>query len=335
MGWADLLTDGFAANLDLIADVSAVRTDEGERIICVRLAGGLTFDVLIDHGLDIGPVWCAGIPVAWRSALPGDPGPGADWEARFRGGLLATCGPDNIGEPRAGSGQHGTHHHTPATEVSIHRDVHDGEASVRICGTIAHVTLGGRRIVIEREITARTGSCAVRLRDTVRNIGTEPIGVPLLYHVNLGAPLLVPGSTVVSGATHTTTREPLPSGRDATSVPGIASDHVPVVAEHRSAAWDDAESGWAEARVEDHGQIRAVVRWTAASLPRLNTWIFPASGTWVLGVEPSSAPLFGSERDTSTAGAPVLSAGASWECGVEISFPGISASTDLEPSSRR
>lgn len=324
-GWARLLTDGLAANLDLIADVASVRTDEGERVIRVRLAGGLSFDVLVDHGLDIGPAWLGGIPVAWRSALPSDPGPGADWESRFRGGLLATCGPDNIGEPHAGAGQHGTHHHTPATGVAVHREVHDGEARVRVSGTIAHVRLGGRRIVIDREISAATGSSAVLIRDVVRNIGTSAVGVPLLYHVNLGAPVVRPGARVLSNADAVRTREPLPAGRDATTVPEVAPDHVPVVAEHRSAAWDTGEPEWAGAHLESGGEIRAALRWSVRTLPRLNTWVFPAQGTWVVGIEPSNAPLFGPERDEPEAGAPRLEPGDSWTCAVEIAFPGVPA----------
>lgn len=324
-GWQDLLRDGRAAHRDLVAEATLLRGEDDERVIRVRLAGGVSFDALVDHGLDIGPAWYGGIPVAWRSALPVDPGAGADWESRFRGGLLVTCGPDNIGEPRAGAGQHGTHHHTPASDVRIERQKNDGEISVRLTGSIAHLTLGGPRIIIEREITASTGGDCVAVRDTVRNVGTMPVSVPLLYHANFGAPLVVPGAVVVSGATSTVTREPLPPGREASVIPDVAPHHVPVVAEHRSSDWDRADQAWAEATLQRGDKPRVRVRWMLATLPRLNTWVFPATGTWVLGIEPSNAPLFGPERESDNAGAPTLAPGASWECGVEISFPGVPA----------
>ena len=60
------------------------------------------------------------------------------------------------------------------------------------------------------------------------------------------------------------------------------------------------------------------VSWTADTLPRLNTWTWPAHGAWVLGVEPSNAPLFGAERELEFAGAPVLAPGAQWRTGIRV-----------------
>ncbi|WP_328698673.1 hypothetical protein [Cellulomonas citrea] len=53
-------------------------------------------------------------------------------------------------------------------------------------------------------------------------------------------------------------------------------------------------------------------------MPRLCTWSWPAAGAWVLGVEPTNAPLFGAERDEPWAGAPVLAPGEQWSTGVRI-----------------
>jgi len=311
--WTDLTDDGRVSQPSALADV----VHAGDRI-AVRLAGGLAFDVLPERGLDIGATWWGSIPIAWRSPNPADPGPGRGWEERFLGGLLATCGPDNIGEPRGSSGQHGTHHLTPAADVRWSRE-RDGAAwRVRVTGTVAHTSLGGPRILVERTIVASTGAAAVEVLDVVRNVGDEPVGVPLLYHVNLGAPLLRPGARLEVDADEVVVRDPLPAGRDPLVTPAAGPGLAPVVAEYLGVR------GARATLLGDDDHPAVVVTWTGASLPRLCTWSWPARGAYVLGVEPTNAPLFGPERDLPHAGAPVLGPGASWQTGVRIGVEGAS-----------
>lgn len=310
--WADLLSDGRVALAEALAGVDDLTRADGRRTIAVRLAGGLAFDVLPERGLDIGAAWWGSTPLAWRSMHPVDPGPGRDWESRFLGGLLATCGPDNIGPPRGSSGQHGTHHLTPATEVRWERRLTDVGIEVSVRGVVAHTTFDARRVLVEREIVASTGVPAVQVRDVVRNVGDRPVGVPLLYHVNLGAPILRPGARLEVHADGVVVREPMPAGRDPLTTPAPAPGLAPVVAEH---------TGVREARATllgDADRPDLIVTWTLATLPRLCTWSWPAAGAYVLGVEPTNAPLFGPERDLPHAGAPVLEPGATWRTEVGI-----------------
>jgi len=310
--WAQLADDGRVALPEALASVEELRRADGSRVVAVRLAGGFGFDVLPDRGLDVGACWWGSTPLAWRSMHPVDPGPGRGWEDRFLGGLLATCGPDNIGAPREGSGQHGTHHLTPATDVGWVRERTEGGWRVVVRGTIAHTTFDGRRVVVEREVAGETGRAAVEVRDVVRNVGDRAVGVPLLYHVNLGAPVLRPGVRLAVDAGPAVTREPLPPGRDPVLTPAPAPGLAPVVAEHANLR--DARA----VLVGDDQHPDVVVTWTAATLPRLCTWSWPAAGAYVLGVEPTNAPLFGPERDLPHAGAPVLEPGGSWVTGVTV-----------------
>ena len=321
-GAAALLADGLVALHEAVAQVEEVtRTAGGERLLLVRLAGGLAFDVRPDRGLDLGPAWWGGVPVAWRSPHRADPGPGAGWEERFLGGLVVTCGPENIGPPTATAGQHGSHHLTPATEVRWWREVTPEGVEVHVRGIVGYSTLYGTRVVVEREIVAGTDRPRVEVRDVVRNDGDDPVGVPLLYHVNLGAPLLAPGARLRVDAGRTALRDPLPPGRDPLVLPPPAPGAEAVVAEHRDLAADG--EGRARAVLPGPGAA-VVVEWPAATLPRLCTWSWPARGAWVLGVEPTNAPLFGAERDGPHAGAPVLAPGASWRTGVAVEvLPGV------------
>lgn len=317
---ATLVDDGLVPLVDAVAEVHS-QTRDGARVISVRMAGGFTLDVLPDRGLDLGSAWWAGLPVAWRSPNLVDPGPGFGWEERFLGGLLATCGPDNIGAPRGSSGQHGTHHLSPAHDVSWWRGRRGGEVEVRVRGLIGHTSLAGPRIVVEREIVLTTGAPVVRVEDVVRNVGDTPAAVPLLYHVNLGAPLVAPGSRlVVDGVGTPVTREPLPPGREPGVLPEPAPGLAPVVAEHRVTPGPDGHgrASVVRATVPGEADVAIEVTWPLATLPRLSSWTWPARGAWVLGVEPSNAPLFGPERDAEHAGAPVLAPGAQLRTGVQV-----------------
>jgi len=317
VAWGELLDDGRVGAPEALASVDELRRPSGDRALAVRVAGGFDVDVLLDRGLDLGAAWWAGTPLAWRSPHPVDPGPGREWEDRFLGGLLATCGPDNIGAPRDGHGQHGTHHLTPAHDVRWWRE-RDGDAlEVHVRGAVAHTTLYGPRVVVEREIVVATGRPQVEVRDVVRNHGDTAVHVPLLYHVNLGSPVLVPGTRVRADADDPVPADPLPDGRDAVTFPAPAPGLAYVVAEHPDV--HGAGDGWARASVGPTGLGRdVVVEWRSDAMPRLFTWLWPAAGVWVLGVEPANAPLVGPERASAGAGAPVLGPGESWACGLRV-----------------
>jgi len=65
--WADLLDRGLVSLPEAVATVDDVTRAGGERVLALRLAGGLALDVLPDRGLDLGATWWAGVPVAWLS----------------------------------------------------------------------------------------------------------------------------------------------------------------------------------------------------------------------------------------------------------------------------
>lgn len=317
-GAAGLLARGLVALPETLAQVEEVTRTGGGRLLTIRLHGGLAIDVLPDRGLDLGAVWWRGVPLAWRSPHRADPGPGNGWEERFLGGLMVTCGPENIGPPTATAGQHGSHHLTPATEVRWWREVTAEGVEVHVRGVVGRSTLYGTRVVVEREIVARTDRARVEVRDLVRNDGDTPVGVPLLYHVNLGAPLLAPGGRLHLGPdVRTRLRDPLPPGRDPLTLPAPSPGAEAVVAEHQGLAV--SPDGLSRAVLEVPGwATRVRVEWPAATLPRLCTWAWPARGAWVLGVEPTNAPLFGSEREGPHTGAPLLAPGEEWRTGVTV-----------------
>lgn len=316
MSIADLIDDGLLSDAAAV-DVADVRDERGARRISVRIADGWSFDVLPERGLDIGAAWWRGSPVAWRSPIEVDPGPGRGWAERFGGGLVVTCGPDHIGVAPDGS-LHGSHSATPAHAVTWRRarvDEAPTAVAVEITGVIDDVRMFGRRVRVERTIIASTADPRLTVRDRVVNRGLESAPVALLYHVNLGAPAIVPGTRIDIDAEQTVARERTDSVPDAAVLPAPIGRTEETVVEHRGIR---AQQGRARAAVRTPTGRRTEISWSAQALPRCYQWVLPTRGGWALGIEPANAPLFGPERDDEQTRAVWLAPGESVETAVSI-----------------
>ncbi|RJF43922.1 DUF4432 family protein [Actinomyces sp. 2119] len=313
----ELLAAGLVAQPDAVAEVREEvrdpRSGPGSRALRVTTLGGVSVEVLPDRGLDLGSLWFNSIPVSWRSALgprggavdPADEG----WIGRFGGGLLVTSGVDHIGPPEQGHGLHGTHHLTPASDVAVRR-LDDG--SVEVSGAIDSSVVFGRHVLVKRKITVGVDRPRVEVRDTIRNTGPVPAAVPILYHSNLGAPLVLPGTRVeVPGSTRTP-RTPEAERLGWQAFPEPTDEVIEGVWEHTGFA-----PGAVQAVVTaPEDAVRLTMSWDGAELPRCMQWVHPTRGGWVLGVEPASAPLFGPDRSGEHLGAPVLEPGQERASGV-------------------
>ena len=127
------------------------------------------------------------------ASLPGASG-GGGWLRSFGGGLLVTCGLQNVGEPSERYGEelglHGRISNTPAALLA--REVRwDGEKYLlQARAEVRESRVFGADLVLRRTISARMGEPCVRIEDTVCNEGHRPEPLMLLYHINLGWPLL-------------------------------------------------------------------------------------------------------------------------------------------------
>lgn len=320
----ELLARGLVAQTDTVAEVREMvgdpRSGNGARGYRVTVAGGVGVEVLPECGLDLGALWYDNQPIAWRSAL-GPRGPetapiGQGWLGRFSGGLLVTCGLDNIGPARDGLGLHGSHHLTPATDVTVTRAA---DAGIVIEGVVDSAAVYGRQVRLYRRIEIAAGRPEIIVRDRAVNEGVSPAAVPVLYHVNLGAPLVMPGTRIRVGAKRRTTRDEASAAIPWDTYPQPADTIVEAVWEHSDLERDPA--GVAAAHVDSEALgLTATLTWDAQALPRFVEWLYPTRKGWVLGVEPTNAPIFGPERDTPHAGAPVLAPGEEQHTGFTFSL---------------
>jgi hypothetical protein len=308
---------GALANEDAILQVRESRVESsGMRAVDITPFGGIATRLLPDRGLDLGSAWFNGVPLAWVSATgetaPLDDLDGMAWGRAFGGGLLVTCGLRNVGAPSEGHGLHGTFAHLPAQNVVVTRSLDD--AVVVITGLIVD-DRQEPMLEVHRRITVAAATGRIELEDVATNLGSEPEGVPLLYHVNFGFPLWSGAATLELTRVSTAARDEASEDMlNAWETPPPVSVGPERVLEHTI---ENGEPGWARVSNKDLG-IGVTLRWDSGALPIVNQWLDPNPGMAVLGVEPSNCRTRGRAYDRAQGVLPMLDPGEARTTGLTI-----------------
>jgi hypothetical protein len=290
--------------MNQLASVTQVTEDagpaRGARRVLVR-NGELCFDVHPDRGLDITRLSYRGIPLTWLSpagvAAPWAATAGtAEWLRTFAGGLVTTCGLDSFGSASEDAGEvfplHGRAGSLQAEELACAGSWHGAESyELTVTGALRQAQLFGEYLLLRRRITTWLGSRALTVEDTVTNEGFRSQPHMLLYHVNLGWPLLDAGSVL-----HIPTRRVI--ARDAAAAAGVKSwntfsrpdvQFAEQVFRHELEA---APDGTVEVRLTNQRiALGVALRFSTQHLPHLFEWKMLGAGTYVLGLEPANCPV--------------------------------------------
>lgn len=263
----------------------------GTRLIRVETGGGLSFDVLPDRALDLGAMSYRGVPLSWISptgfAAPAfSPQRGAEWLRAFGGGMLTTCGLDAFGPASSDdSGEYPMHGRISSTPATVSR-VEVTAAQIVIEGEVRQASVFGENLVLRRRITVVVGTGAVRVDDVVTNEGNEPAGHMILYHCNLGWPL-------VSENAHLDIPSHGLAPRDARAEAGVATWHTLTAPQPKYAEQvfrhDFRDLGTSTVSVDNpEHDVRLELRFDTATLPGLHQWKMLGDGHYVLGIEPTN-----------------------------------------------
>lgn len=168
---------------------------DGMRILQVRNASGLEFCVSLDRCGDISKLLLKGTnmgyfaPCGYVSPKYYD-NKGAGFLKSFTAGFFATCGLNAVGTPCTDNGEelplHGTISNTPCENYSHY--IENDEIHIKL--TVRDASLFGDKYLLEREYICPVNKNEIRLCDTIKNIGSNDIPLEILYHCNMGYPLL-------------------------------------------------------------------------------------------------------------------------------------------------
>ena len=198
--------DGRVSNFMQIASIRRYEMTEGrERGLCVLDCdnGRLRFLLNESKALDMMQLYDRGMNVSFLSKN-GFTAREIPFSRRFEGGMLYTVGLDSAGA-REGHELHGTFHNLPARVTRAEC----GEEGIRITAEIEDGELFGKHLILRRTVTSAVESDSVTVHDELINSGTRTENFCLLYHVNLGYPMLDEGVRILSDAEEVIPRTPL------------------------------------------------------------------------------------------------------------------------------
>ena len=190
-------------SMDQLGGARRLRWEEGPEDAMLaaemRTGSGLNLWITPTRGLDVAHAEYKGVPLGWRSRT-GDvhsayfEPEGMGWLRGFFGGLITTCGLTYLGAPCVDRGEelgiHGRISYTAARNVLVDNDWDGDDYVMRVQGRLTESAVFGNTLVLTRCISARLGESRFFVRDRVENVGREPSPFMLLYHVNVGFPLV-------------------------------------------------------------------------------------------------------------------------------------------------
>lgn len=283
----------------------------GTRIAWFNTGSGLRFKVIIDRAMDIADAFYNEHSLAWIShsgtsiAQPlADKG--IDWLRTFGGGLMVTCGLAHVGGPEKDEfgerGVHGQISNTPAELISvIQPDPFSGNMEMSISGIVRESQALGNRLELRRTISATLGKSTIRIEDEVINRGNTAAPHMLLYHCNLGWPLVDEG-TKIHWEGKWTPRDGNPnklfnSGNDYHTCPAPLDDHSGSGEEVAFIDIKSDEAGFCLCGLENPKiGISLNLRFIKKQLSCLTNWLHFGKGEYVVGLEPGTNPPIGQSR---------------------------------------
>lgn len=166
---------------------------DGMRLLEVNNGKGLQLTISLDRCADISRLIYKGINFGYMSPV-GYVHPKYYKEdqflASFTAGFLTTCGLNNVGTPNVDNGEnlplHGTISNTPVDSYSVEYT----EKEIIIRAKILDEVIFSHKLTLERKYSISLVNNSFKIEDKIINNGDKEYPVEILYHMNMGYPLL-------------------------------------------------------------------------------------------------------------------------------------------------
>lgn len=293
-------------------------TLNGQRVLHLYNAVGLEFIVLPDRGFDIWDARYKGIPLTWLApGSPHRPDWGAGWLRGFNGGLLTTCGLTHVGPAEIDdltgerSDIHGNY-----TRLRADYTVSLESYSLRATSVMYDAAFFGTQLKHQRQYFLSRDYAALHIRDQITNIGDIPSPLMLLYHFNLGFPLVRDGVELHAAG------EIYP--RDAAAQAGIDSWNVyaaPSSNYREQVFYHHLRQSERESHVLIGDDSLAIhFRWESADLPYFTQWKNTRQYQYINGLEPGNCIPEGRNAAREAGRLRMLQPGESFEAQIRLAI---------------
>ena len=200
---------------------------------------------------------------------------------RFEGGMLYTCGLDSVGA-REGCELHGSHHNTLAKVTRAECS----EAGILVEAEMSETELFGRNLAFRRRVFSAVGSDTLEICDTLENRGAREEDYCLLYHVNVGYPMLNESAELVADADEVIPR----TAWAAQHIQSRSRMSAPVPDEEEMCYFLRLKTPAVSLVNKALGKTFSLA-WSGDTLPHFVEWKSMASGDYALGLEPCTTEL--------------------------------------------
>ena len=275
---------------------------KGIRAFDVKNGAGLEFTVLADRCLDIAGLSLKGINCSYISKT-GIVAPeyynenGIGFLRSFHAGFLTTCGLRNVGNPCEENGEmfsmHGRISNTPGEEVCATTEWIDDVPVLTISGKMREARLFGENLILSRKITCRYGENKIFIQNTFENCGFKREELMLLFHFNMGYPLLDEDSILV-----TPTVKLIPRDTDAAKGETEFNQSQPPTPEYAEQVfyhdlYSDKNGDTCVALINKKLETGVAIHFNKKQLFNFTQWKQMGEGEYVMGMEPCNCYVGG------------------------------------------
>jgi len=301
--------------------------ERGVRVATLDTGSGFQCTVLLDRGMDLGPASFRGRPLAWLSPAgfshPAHYEPeGLGWLRTFGGGLMTGCGLTHLGDPDEDEGEsmglHGRLSLLPARQVQVGEEWQGDECCFWVQGQMRQARLYGEHLRLTRRVSCWLGQSRISVHDQVENMAPTPSPLMILYHINLGFPLLDSSCELVAQSHPVRPKDSIAASgigewmRFQPPTPGYGQQ----VFYHDLPAGGD---GWAAITLRNPTlRLSLTIRFQKATLPNLVQWKMMGEGAYVLGLEPANCWVEGRSKEREQGTLQFLQPGEQRDFRVEI-----------------
>ena len=264
--------------------------------------GPLNFTVMKDKCLDLAELSYKGINMSFLSK-PGLQGRnhydtnGQEAQRSIMGGMMFTCGLENICAPYSSQGKdypmHGRIRTTPAEHTGARTWWEEDSYVMTVQGEMREAELFGENMVLKRKITTSWPGKEILIEDTIENQGFREEPAMLLYHFNVGYPLLEENARIVIPTKKVIPRDRQAAGHEELywKMEGPVDNEPEYVFLHELKA-DEGGNTFAAVINEKLG-LGIRLEFNKEQLPYFMEWKSLASGDYVVGLEPANSSVYG------------------------------------------
>lgn len=265
---------------------------DGMRMLRVKNGKGLDLEISLDRCADLVTVAVDGVNMGYFSPC-GYVHPafydskGAGFLKSFTAGFFTTCGLTAVGSPCVDEGEelplHGTISNTPSESHSAFED----EDFIYVTAYVRDASIFSHQLMLKRTYQISKKENSIEVADEIENLSSSTTPMMLLYHCNMGYPLLSENAKVTIPSASVTPR----NEHAAEDVANCLKMEKPQKGYEERCYYYDVEEndGVSQCSIFNPDIKKGVVmEYDKETLPCFTEWKMMGECEYVLGLEPGN-----------------------------------------------